>query len=136
MRIPMDWLAEHLSSVPETDVLAERLTLAGLEVEGIEAPDPTLLEKLVVARIDSVDRHPDADRLSVCRVDDGEGERTIVCGASNMKAGDFVVLAQPGAKLPGGLKIKKSRNPAARFPRVCSVRPRRSAQPMMVSPAY
>lgn len=109
MRAPISWLTDYVAELPDPDEIARRLTMAGLEVESVERPDTTLVEHLRVARIESVARHPDADRLSLCRVDDGSGLRQIVCGASNMKAGDAVVLATPGAVLPGGTKIKKSR---------------------------
>jgi phenylalanyl-tRNA synthetase beta chain len=102
-------LGEFVDGLPETDKLAELLTMVGLEVEGVERPDPRLVEGLVVARINVRDKHPNADRLSLCTVDDGDGEKQIVCGASNMQAGDSVVLARPGTVLPGGLKIKKSK---------------------------
>lgn len=109
MRAPIRWLADYLDELPAADEIARRLTMAGLEVESVQRPDATLLEHLHVARIETVARHPDADRLTLCRVDDGSAVRQIVCGATNMKAGDTVVLAAPGAVLPGGLKIKKSR---------------------------
>jgi len=109
VRVPVSWLAEFVDGLPEIEPLAEHLTMAGLEVEAIEQPHPRLVEGLVVARIVTRDKHPNADRLSLCSVDDGDGEKQIVCGASNMKAGDFVVLASPGTVLPGGLKIKKSK---------------------------
>jgi phenylalanyl-tRNA synthetase beta chain len=102
-------LGEFVDGLPETDKLAELLTMVGLEVEGVEQPDPRLVEGLVVARINARETHPNADRLSLCTVDDGDGEKQIVCGASNMQAGDSVVLARPGTVLPGGLKIKKSK---------------------------
>ena len=109
MKLPLEWLRDYIAEVPPIDELERRLTMAGLEVEEVSAPDPRMLENLRVARIDEMRPHPNADRLSLCTVDDGEGPRPIVCGARNMKAGDHVVLALPGAVLPGGLKIKKSK---------------------------
>jgi len=109
MKLPLAWLADYIDDVPSLEELSHRLTMAGLEVEEIVESDPRLVEHLTVARIAEMGPHPNADRLSLCRVEDGDGERQIVCGAKNMKAGDHVVLAAPGAVLPGGLKIKKSK---------------------------
>jgi len=86
--------------------LAERLSLCALEVSAIERP----LAGVVVARILEARPHPNADRLTLCKVDDGgDTPRAIVCGATNMKVGDLVALARPGTTLPAGLTIKKSR---------------------------
>ncbi len=109
MRVPISWLAEMVADLPPPEVIAERLTMAGLEVEALERPVADMGTGLVVAHIEEVSKHPNADRLSVCRVDDGEAVRQVVCGASNMKDGDFVVLAKPGVLLPGGIKIKAAR---------------------------
>ncbi len=109
MRVPLEWLGEFVEDLPDVDELAEGLTLAGLEVEEVERPDPRLADHLVVARLLAVEPHPNADRLSLCTVDTGGQEQRIVCGAKNMAAGDSVVLAQPGAVLPGGVKIKKAK---------------------------
>jgi phenylalanyl-tRNA synthetase beta chain len=108
MLIPYSWLAEYIDDMPDAAQLGDSFTMGGLEVEGYAAPAPGLEGRLVVARIDSIERHPDADRLVVCRLDDGDTGREVVCGASNMRAGDLVILALPGSCLPGGLKIKKS----------------------------
>ncbi len=109
MRVPLGWLAEFVSELPPLEQLIERLTMAGLEVEDVEAPDERLVTGLVTARILEKKPHPNADRLSLCQVDDGDGPRQVVCGATNMSAGDIVVLARPKTVLPGGLKIKKSK---------------------------
>ncbi len=109
MRVPLEWLSEFVEGLPELGDLCEGLTLAGLEVEEVVHPDPRLVENLVFARLLAVEPHPNADRLSVCTVDSGGEEQRIVCGATNMAAGDSVVLARPGAVLPGGVKIKKAK---------------------------
>jgi phenylalanyl-tRNA synthetase beta chain len=109
MRVPLSWLAEFVEDLPPLEELVERLTMSGLEVEEIDAPDERLVSGLVTARIVEKKQHPNADRLSVCQVDDGDGLRQIVCGATNMSAGDMVVLARPKTVLPGGAKIKKSK---------------------------
>ncbi len=106
MRIPESWLRRFVSPDWNADEIAERLTMAGLEVEEIVRVAPPF-HGVVVARVVEASRHPDADRLSVCAVDAGDGRmRTIVCGAPNVAIGMQVACALPGAELPGGLKIK------------------------------
>jgi len=92
--------------------LMELLTLAGVEIEAIETRGAKI-DKVVVAQITASSPHPNADRLTVCEVDDGSGtKRQIVCGATNYKVDDKVPLALPGAVLPsrreaeGGFQIK------------------------------
>ena len=99
MKVTLNWLKEYVDFDWTAEQLAERLTMLGLEVEGIEQR-PGQFEGVVVAQVLSRDRHPNADRLSVCRVADGKGERQIVCGAQNFQAGDKVPLILPGATLP------------------------------------
>src|SRR5439155_6046033 len=85
------------------------LTFAGVEVEGVETRGSEF-DNVIVAQIESFGPHPNADRLSVCHVNDGSGlPRRIVCGAKNFRVGDKVPLALPGAVLPGGVKIKASK---------------------------
>src|SRR6267142_1050941 len=79
--------------------LAERLTMLGLEVEGVQKLGGEF-DGIVVAQVITRDKHPNADKLSLCRVNDGNGERQIVCGADNFKAGDKVPLILPGSSLP------------------------------------
>lgn len=106
MKISLNWLKEFVELPPDTTALCELLTLAGVEVKGVETRG-VALDKVVVAQILESARHPNADRLSVCKVDDGSGApRQIVCGAKNYKVGDKVPLAHPGAVLPGDFKIK------------------------------
>ncbi|MEY2480704.1 MAG: phenylalanyl-tRNA synthetase beta chain [Verrucomicrobiota bacterium] len=109
MKFSLNWLREFVDLPDKIDNLAELLTLAGVEIEGIETRGANF-DKVVVAQITASSRHPDADRLTVCEVDDGSGtKRQIVCGATNYKVGDKVPLALPGAKLPNGLEIRKSK---------------------------
>ncbi len=109
MKFSCNWLAELLGDLPPVSELNDLLTFAGVEVEGVETRG-VKIEKVVVSRIIASEKHPDADRLSVCRVEDGSGsERPIVCGAKNYKPGDKVPLALPGAVLPGGIKIKSGK---------------------------
>ena len=109
MKFSVNWLSEFVELPNETETLAELLTLAGVEIEGIETRGANV-EKVVVSQIISSAQHPNADRLSVCQVDDGSGQpRQIVCGAKNYKVGDKVPLALPGAVLPNDFKIKASK---------------------------
>lgn len=106
MKVSLNWLREFVECPKDSDSLSELLTMAGIEVEGIHTQGVNI-EKIVVAQILESERHPNADRLSVCKVDDGSGSPLqIVCGAKNYKVGDKVPLAQAGAVLPGDFKIK------------------------------
>ncbi len=108
MKISLNWLRDYVDYDGTPDALAELLTMAGVEVEGVETRGANF-DKVVVAQVLSREQHPNADRLSVCRVDDGthaDPPRQIVCGATNFKVGDKVPLALPGATLPGDVKIK------------------------------
>ena len=89
MKITLNWLKEYVDFNWSPEELSERLTMLGIEVEGIEKQAGEF-EKVVVAQIVASDKHPNADKLSVCRVADGAGERHIVCGAKNFKVGDKV----------------------------------------------
>lgn len=109
MRVPYGWLREFVADLPDVDEAATRLTMGGVEVESVSRPDPRLVDGLVTARIVETAKHPNADRLTLCKVDDGEAVIPIVCGARNMKAGDVVVLAKPGTLLPDGRKIARSK---------------------------
>ncbi len=108
MKISHRWLGEWVDSGLDAEEIAERFTLAGLEVDSIEPVAPPL-DGVVVAEIVSVKPHPDADRLRVCRVAGDSEERTIVCGAPNAREGLKAPLATLGTRLPGGLKIKPAK---------------------------
>ena len=107
MKTSLNWLNDHLDiSGKSIEEMADLLTFAGIEVEGIEQ----MPDHLVVGQIESSDKHPDADKLSVCSVDDGSDKpRQIVCGAKNFKPGDKVPLALPGCDLGGGFVIKEGK---------------------------
>jgi len=108
VKISLNWLSEYVTWNGSPELLAERLTLAGLNVESIDPVELTFPD-VVVADVLTRDQHPDADKLSVCTVHDGEQELQVVCGAPNVRAGLKVLLARTGAVLPGSLKIKKSK---------------------------
>ena len=112
MKISLKWLNDHIDLADyftKAEELAKLLTGAGLEVEAVDNKAEQF-KNVVVGKIMKLDRHPNADRLTVCQVDTGEGSlRQIVCGAKNHKAGDKVVVTLPGAVLPGNFEIKKSK---------------------------
>src|SRR6185295_16590523 len=99
MKITLNWLKEYVDFNWSPEELTERLTMLGLEVEGVQKLGGEF-EGIVVAQVITREKHPNADKLSLCRVADGKGERQIVCGAQNFKAGDKVPLILPGASLP------------------------------------
>jgi phenylalanyl-tRNA synthetase beta chain len=99
MKVTLNWLKQYVDFNWSPEELTERLTMLGLEVEGVQKISGAF-DGIVVAQIVSRDKHPNADKLSLCRVNDGNGERQIVCGAQNFKAGDKVPLILPGASLP------------------------------------
>jgi len=99
MKVTLNWLKQYVDFNWSPEELTERLTMLGLEVEGVQKISAAF-EGIVVAQVVTRDKHPNADKLSVCRVNDGTGERQIVCGAQNFKAGDKVPLILPGASLP------------------------------------
>jgi phenylalanyl-tRNA synthetase beta chain len=109
MRAPLSWLREYCDPGMDPAALADRLVMTGTEVERVESVGPESGSGFVVGRVLEREQHPNADRLSVCRVDTGEGERTIVCGAPNVDAGQTVAVVLPGATMPGGMKIRKAK---------------------------
>ena len=99
MKVTFNWLKQHVEFDWSPAELSERLTMLGIEVEGVQKLGGEF-EGVVVAHVITRDKHPNADKLTVCRVHDGKGERQIVCGAQNFKAGDKVPMILPGASLP------------------------------------
>jgi phenylalanyl-tRNA synthetase beta chain len=109
MKFSVNWLSEFVDLPKNPEEIADLLTRAGVETKGIETRGAKI-DKVIVSQVTASARHPNADRLSVCEVDDGSGvKRQIVCGATNYKVGDKVPLALPGAKLPNGTEIRKSK---------------------------
>ncbi len=110
MRVPLEWLYEYCRPPLSTDELAGRLTMTGTNVESIEHHGVDELAQFVVGRVLSAERHPNADRLSVCVVDTGDGAPSqIVCGAPNVSAGQTVAVARPGAVMPDGSRLGKAK---------------------------
>ena len=108
MKISTNWLREWISVDAATEQLAERLTMAGLEVESI-IPAAPAFDGVVIAEITHCEQHPDADRLTVCQVSTGTDSWQIVCGAPNARVGMKAPLATLGATLPGDFKIRRSK---------------------------
>ena len=109
MKFTYNWLKQYVDFDWSPQELSERLTFAGIEVESVVIVGGGALEQVVVCQILSSEKHPNADKLSVCRVTDGKAERQIVCGAKNYKVGDKVALALPGVTLPNGVTIKEAK---------------------------
>ena len=111
MKISIEWLREYVEVDVSKEALVDVFPMLGMEVEGVEDGAPPPLDKVVVGEVLSREQHPEADRLTVCKVKVGQDlpEANIVCGATNFQPGDRVLVALPGAKLPGGFKIKKSK---------------------------
>ena len=109
MNLPMSWLKEYVDVNRKTADFIEDITLTGSKVESVtNAGDG--IEKVVVGKVLSIEKHPDADKLVVCQIDVGQSEPIqIVTGASNLFVGAFVPVALDGAKLAGGVKIKKGK---------------------------
>ena len=108
MKLPLSWLKGWVDPGLAPRELGDRMTLAGFELESIASAAPAF-SGVVVAEILSAERHPQADKLQVCRVSIGGTEVQIVCGAANARAGLRTALAQVGAVLPGDLKIKAAK---------------------------
>ncbi len=108
MRLSLNWLKDYVNIDMSAEELSYLLTMAGLEVEEL-TPVGHNINSVIAAKILGIEKHPDADRLSVCRVFDGKCEVPVVCGATNMKCGDTVAMAVPGAVLPNGVKIKEGK---------------------------
>ena len=106
MKVTLNWIKEFLNTDKlDPAEVAEMLTMSGTEVEKVGSVGKGY-EKIVVGRIESFTRHPNADKLSLCKVESGNGLLDIVCGATNFKQGDRVALALEGACI-GEIKIKK-----------------------------
>jgi phenylalanyl-tRNA synthetase beta chain len=106
MRVPVEWLQEYADPGLPVRALEERLTMTGTKVEAVHHHGVDALDSFVVGKVLEAARHPDADRLTVCSVDVGDGgPQQIVCGAPNVAAGQIVAVARPGAVMPDGAKL-------------------------------
>lgn len=108
MKFSEAWLRQWVNPALERDALLQQLTMAGLEVDGIAAAAKEF-SGVVVARIESAEQHPDADKLRVCQVSDGSDSFQVVCGAPNARAGLVTAFAKVGAVLPDDFKIKQAK---------------------------
>jgi len=107
MKVPINWLKDYVDIEGiDTKTLINALTLSGSKVEGVEELGHGIVN-VVVGKILSLEKHPDADKLQVAKVDVGTGTIQVVTGANNVKVGDMIPVAKDGAKLPGGKEIKK-----------------------------
>ncbi|HUR58669.1 MAG TPA: phenylalanine--tRNA ligase subunit beta [Opitutaceae bacterium] len=111
MKISLTWLRDYVQLDASVDEFCRAITFLGFEVEGVQSTGAPKLENVVVGEILTRAKHPNADKLSVCTVDVGPagGVKTIVCGANNCDAGNRVLVALPGAVLPGNFQIKQSK---------------------------
>jgi len=108
MKFSEQWLREWVNPSIDTDTLLSQITMAGLEVDGVE-PVAGEFSGVIIGEVLSVDKHPEADKLSVCQVSDGSETYQVVCGADNVRTGLKVPFAKIGAVLPGNFKIKKAK---------------------------
>jgi phenylalanyl-tRNA synthetase beta chain len=109
MRLPLLWLRDYCDPGLPAAELATRLAMTGTEVDRVHAHGVSALEHFVVGKVLRAERHPDADRLSVCSVETGDGAPSqIVCGAPNVAAGQTVAVARPGAVMPDGTRLRRA----------------------------
>ncbi|MBO8156414.1 MAG: phenylalanine--tRNA ligase subunit beta [Bacillaceae bacterium] len=109
MLVSINWLKQYIDLDDITpEELAEKITKSGIEVDSAE-PIVDQIKNVVVGYVKSCEKHPNADKLNLCQVDVGDEELQIICGAPNVQAGQKVAVAKPGARLPGGMKIKKAK---------------------------
>lgn len=108
MKFSESWLRQSVNPSISVENLVAQLTMAGLEVDGIEAASPSI-SGVVVVEIIGIEKHPDADKLNVCQVSDGQEQFQVVCGAPNARAGIKVPFARVGTVLLGDFKIKKAK---------------------------
>jgi phenylalanyl-tRNA synthetase beta chain len=108
MRFPLSWLKTFVDLPPDLPTLSQVLMRSGIGLEAVEDPGAAL-QNVVVAEVTARSRHPNADKLSLCTVSDGQRDYQIVCGAPNVAQGLKVPLAKEGAELPGDFKIKRSK---------------------------
>src|SRR4051794_17722454 len=109
MMTPYNWVESYCKSGLSAADLADRLTMTGTKVEALHRVGVGDVSEFVIGRVVSAERHPDADRLTVCEVDVGGATSTIVCGAPNVAAGQIVAVAKPGAIMPDGTQLGRAK---------------------------
>ncbi len=109
MKIPVSWLKEYVAFEDSIEGLVEKLTFSGLEVEAVETVGAVLDERVVVGEVTAVERHPNADALTLCTVSTDTESATVVCGAPNVVVGGKYPFASVGVTLPNGMKLKKAK---------------------------
>ena len=107
MIVSIDWLREFLEINESPDELADMLSNSGLEAELNEVP--LSIPGVIIGKVESADKHPDADKLKICMVNDGSKTHQVICGAPNVDSGQIIPFATVGSILPGNLKIKKAK---------------------------
>lgn len=127
MKFTLNWLKQYIDSGLTSAELADRLTMAGLEVDSVE-PLGQGLDDIRVAKVVRVEPHPNADKLTLCQVTVGDDQRQVVCGAPNVREGMLTAIALPGVTMPGGFKIKPAKL-RGENPMACSVRPKSWGSP-------
>jgi phenylalanyl-tRNA synthetase beta chain len=121
MNVPMKWLNDYVNIDCNIDEFTDAMTMSGSKVEGYEKLGEEI-QKVVVGKILEIEKHPDADKLVVTKVDVGSEIVQIVTGADNINVGDFIPVAMEGAILPGGIKIKKGKlRGVESFGMMCSI---------------
>ena len=109
MLVSKEWLSEYINIDANTEDLAEKITRSGIEVDSVTHYGDDI-KKLVVGHVLSKEKHPEADKLNICKVDVGEEEPVqIVCGAPNVNKDQYVIVVRVGGRLPGGVKIKRAK---------------------------
>ena len=108
VKVPVSWLKDYVDFDDTVEGLCDKLTFSGIEVEAVDTVGGTF-DGMVVGRVTAVDRHPNADRLTLCTVDTGTGESRVVCGAPNVAVGGTYPFAPIGVTLPNGVKLKKAK---------------------------
>jgi phenylalanyl-tRNA synthetase beta chain len=109
MKVPYTWVTEYCDPGLAVEEIAELLSMRAVEVERVSRVGVPSADGFVIGRVLAAEQHPNADRLRVCEVDTGDSERTIVCGAANVAAGQTVPVALPGAMMPGGQKLGRAK---------------------------
>lgn len=107
MLLPINWLKDYVDVDESIKVITDRLSETGSHVESVIDKSENLNDKLIVAKINKIEKHPNADKLSIVTLDTGDGEVNVVTGAKNIKEGQYVCYAKVGATLPRGIVLKE-----------------------------